>query len=403
MVRRVATLLPLFAMVALAAALGCSRRASQETPESGLRGRPTAPQGIILSPEQGAALLKPLEMAWLADSRYRELRLPWEPTLALSPGETAALINRLLQIPRSTDDRNKDRQAAWDRARAAAGLAQAWGDDVIGALVYARDNDPYWDVHRAAKRSLAKISPKRFGIPHEEEARRLVSVLRKHEVPSEGVDAYLRGKPEVEMCAVEVQAPLGPASFAPRADIERARSALVAIGARAVEPMLDRLEGMGAGRAGYPRRVQSVLVGVGRTAVPSLLPAIERADTSYERRHSVVRALGDIGDPRALPALRSLAEGPEGRYVRRAVEEAIGKIETVRLRAMGREAVPELIAAVEREPYYREARRAAIRALGNIGDARALPVLRRIANTADSPYRRAAEEAIANIEATEGC
>ncbi len=101
-----------------------------------------------------------------------------------------------------------------------------------------------------------------------------------------------------------------------------------------------------------------------RRAVPALIELAEKTDGG----RGPVWALGEIGDPRAVPVLmkflRARTEHGEFDPFRGELVEALGKLKVT-------EAVPILL---EETPLYGDT----IKALGRIGDARAIPALRAI-------------------------
>lgn len=111
------------------------------------------------------------------------------------------------------------------------------------------------------------------------------------------------------------------------------------------------------------------------------------SDESRDVRSSAARSLGRLASPKgALPLVRAL--GDDYWSVRRDAENSLMNI--------GRRAVPELIAALESRKFTVRLR--AARALGAVGDRRALRPLSRLAKRArDERVRRAAEEALSEI------
>lgn len=87
-----------------------------------------------------------------------------------------------------------------------------------------------------------------------------------------------------------------------------------------------------AARLSSPRRAQRVgaVASMGcmndRTAVPALIRAIERYKEDGPFLEQVVKVLGEMGDDRALPVLRTLTNGRHHSLMQ-AAREAIGMIE----------------------------------------------------------------------------
>jgi HEAT repeat protein len=142
--------------------------------------------------------------------------------------------------------------------------------------------------------------------------------------------------------------------------------------------------------------------------VPALVSALER-DKQASVRGAAAVALGQIGDPAAVPVLaRKLSERipgtgllsrvtrgrrEEDEFVRRAAAAALGQIGD-------RAAVPALIDALSKERTEDDVRREAARALGLIGDPAALPALRAALSARDPHLSRIAFEALRKLEAS---
>ncbi len=108
---------------------------------------------------------------------------------------------------------------------------------------------------------------------------------------------------------------------------------------------------------------------------------------NWERvREDAVKALGEIGDPRAVePLIAELEAGYGYKVVQQAAAIALGKIGDPR-------AVEPLIA--ELKAGYTEMRKAAAEALGKIGDPRAVEPLIAALKNRDEKVRKAAAEAL---------
>jgi len=120
-------------------------------------------------------------------------------------------------------------------------------------------------------------------------------------------------------------------------------------------------------------------------ATPALIQALQ--DKDRDVRRAAAEALGQIGDRQAIPALiEALKDEDEG--VRRAAAEALEKIGDP-------QATPALIQALQDKD--RDVRRAAAKALGKIGDRQAVPALIEALKDEDEGVRRAAAEALEKI------
>jgi HEAT repeat protein len=161
---------------------------------------------------------------------------------------------------------------------------------------------------------------------------------------------------------------------------EQAASALVAIGARAFEPVL------GALKSGLwiARRNAAWAMGAfaDRRAVEALIAALKDIEAAV--REQVAWALGALDDRTAAPALIEALKDPDDR-VRRQVAWALGAIDDAR-------AVDGLISALGDKSA--EVRKQAAWALGAIGDSRALPGLLPALKDTDPGVRRQAAWAI---------
>jgi len=171
---------------------------------------------------------------------------------------------------------------------------------------------------------------------------------------------------------------------------DAARDALQTLG----HPMLDlpqavaQVAAQGAWgvliRALTCTQVREVVVGLGAPAVPPLIQAL--GDSDSEVRLAAAWALGDLGDPQAVPALiQALRDHWD---VRRSAAEALVKI--------GTPAVPPLIQALGDSDW--DVRRAAAEALGKLGDPQAIPALIEALGDYRDDVRRAAQQAIQQIE-----
>jgi HEAT repeat protein len=124
-----------------------------------------------------------------------------------------------------------------------------------------------------------------------------------------------------------------------------------------------------------------------RRDLAGLVRLLERGDPSV--RHLAAEALGDLGDPAALPALLTALAGPDEEGVRWRAAEGLARL--------GEPAVAGLAALAEDgDP---DVRWKAIVALGDIGDHRAAPTLRGRLADPDRFVRGRAVSALARLGA----
>ena len=172
--------------------------------------------------------------------------------------------------------------------------------------------------------------------------------------------------------------------------------------ARAVKPLIAEIDGDGR------ENVATALGKIGAPAVESLLAVLQ--DSRKEVRQAASRALGEIGDVRAVePLIALLCDEDEDEKLRKSATAALGKIGDARavepliavlkdrtyrvhdeaeyaLGQIGAPAVESLLTMLK--DSNREVRRAAARTLGRTGDVRAVELL--IALLQDQELRRAA-------------
>ena len=163
-----------------------------------------------------------------------------------------------------------------------------------------------------------------------------------------------------------------------------AAGALVKIGAPAIEPILAGLVPLGShSRQG----LADVLVQIGAPAVEPLIAALGDPDSGI--RSDAARALGRLGDPRALGALvAALGEGGFGMGPDAA--RALGRLGDQR-------AVEPLIAVLDDEAQNKHLRQAAAEALGELGDQRAVKGLLGALERGGEDLRAAAAKALGQI------
>ena len=116
-------------------------------------------------------------------------------------------------------------------------------------------------------------------------------------------------------------------------------------------------------------------------------------------RAAVVKALGDIGDETAVPALAHVLSGlspnkkskkREDDFVMRAAAQSLGQIRS-------RAGLEPLLSALTNETNSLDIRRAAAEALGLIGDPAAAPALQTAVNSGDPYLSEAAREALRRL------
>jgi HEAT repeat protein len=168
-----------------------------------------------------------------------------------------------------------------------------------------------------------------------------------------------------------------------------------------------------------PRRVVERLVALGSAVVPRLIARLEQV-TKPRWRRWIAHALGTLGDPRAIGALKAVLTDPH-MTVRLHAMEALScfparRVERslilllrdpsggVRVRAIGalirvgtRRADRELLAATRDEKWY--VRQEAARALGDLGTKQAGPRLKELLGDPRKAVRAAAKTALAKLSA----
>lgn len=141
---------------------------------------------------------------------------------------------------------------------------------------------------------------------------------------------------------------------------DRSYALLVELGADAVPALKDQV------RSADRQQREYVIAALGTLKAVAAVPAIGAilADSSLQRRYVAAWALGEIGDPAGIAALvKALSD--ENAEVRRYATRSLIKL--------NRSSVPPLLDYLDQADG--EGAAAAIRALGDIADPRALPVL----------------------------
>ncbi|MBI3651577.1 MAG: HEAT repeat domain-containing protein [Acidobacteria bacterium] len=128
-----------------------------------------------------------------------------------------------------------------------------------------------------------------------------------------------------------------------------------------------------------------------QSPMPILIAALDDLHRPYDLRRLAGRLLGKLGDTRAVASLsKNLNDG----RVAKDVAHALGQIKS----AASRQALVARLTTLEGRREKSDALRLElIEALGQLGDARALPVLRRAASARETTVRSAAVEAMAHI------
>lgn len=124
-------------------------------------------------------------------------------------------------------------------------------------------------------------------------------------------------------------------------------------------------------------------------AVEPLIKALSDKDTGVQ--YAVVTALGALGDPRAVqPLLAVLRRTPGDTWVDQAAGLALGRL--------GVEAVPELMVALADKQENILVRAWAARALGTIGDKRAVALLKETLLDENAHVQEASAEGLEQLE-----
>ncbi len=150
---------------------------------------------------------------------------------------------------------------------------------------------------------------------------------------------------------------------------DRAYRIVIEIGEPMVGPLRDQVD------TGNPDQRERSIAALGTLKVVAAVPDIVEVllDRSLSRRYVAAWALGEIGDPTAIPVLLEVLDDADEQVVRYATRSLI---------KFNRAAVAPLIDVLDSGRPQKAA--AAVRALGDIGDRRALePLLQQV----DSPAR----------------
>jgi len=207
------------------------------------------------------------------------------------------------------------------RAAAASALGSFRWPEVRSSLEQAKDDDPNWRVYRAARKALRKIKGDWLFRDRELKAYWHLSVLRKYLEPPEGREEFIRShlaQPEPVAWSPTKEA------FATQEEMERAKERLIDMGEPAVERAIEALSS-GHLTTSAQERIQTVLIAIGKKAVPSLIIAAERGEPHMQARCAQV--MGEIGDKRTLPVLNKLLQSKYS-YGRENAKRAIEKIES---------------------------------------------------------------------------
>ncbi len=139
----------------------------------------------------------------------------------------------------------------------------------------------------------------------------------------------------------------------------------------------DRWVGLLADAAKHPRnadlRVCATLA-LGELGSPKAVDALIDAHPGGVVGYLAIESLGKIGDPLALPFLRSVAKSPRNEFERRAARDAIDRIEILQQP----DPVPALISRVKDSARKGSLDAWAVRKLVDFQDKRAVPVLGKV-------------------------
>jgi HEAT repeat protein len=291
-----------------------------------------------------AAMLFPLQVS--ADSAKLRATVASSSLSGLAPGEPRVSLEFLDAKQRlAAPDAGERAAAAGDLGK----VGQAMRTDALGLLRNALRADKQPNVRAAAARALGRLGLR-------DAVADLIAALRE-----------------------------------PHADVRAAAAAsLWALpDERAVEPLLARLADAHA-----PTREWSALaLGVigARRALPELV--LRLGDHDRNVRLAAMRSLGRLGDPRAVPSIVAYVE--VGGRDSEELEESVAAVAAMRSRA----AVLALLSFLR--AFENDAPRTAqvASALGQIGDASAVPALRKLAGPQLAPeVQRAAGKALKLLE-----
>jgi HEAT repeat protein len=162
---------------------------------------------------------------------------------------------------------------------------------------------------------------------------------------------------------------------------------------RAVEPLIEVLNDPARRTPAHGYLAHAAAEALGkigdRRAVEPLIDSL--SDNAWGGEGLAVRALGQIGDPRAVEPLIAAIRARSSQYSREAVEALAGLADP--------RVLPALIAALEDEAQDFCVRENAVRALGTLGDPRAVEPLRRACGDPNVNVHSAAREALEKVEA----
>ncbi len=113
---------------------------------------------------------------------------------------------------------------------------------------------------------------------------------------------------------------------------------------------------------------------LGELASPKAINALIEAHRGGAAGYLPIESIGKIGHPQALPFLRSVAKSPRNEFERRAVADAINRIEILQQP----DPVLDLISRVENSARKGFLEEWAVRKLVDFQDKRAVPVLRKV-------------------------
>ena len=254
------------------------------------------------------------------------------------------------------------------RAAAAESLGKLEDPQAVGWLVaMLRDNDP--QVRNSASRSLEKL-----GWRPDTDSQRVLHILatgKRHQIVALGAEAI---EPLLEMLE----------SGAPNKQLEAVKTLGEINEPPVVQAMLKAL------KKGSPAVRIAALEALERFADPSTYPEVERLlrDSNANVRGAAVDAVARCGGPQAVPQLVRVLKDSSWE-VRQAAAKALGLLG-------GAEGVEGLCGLVQDRD--RDVRESAIVALGQICDARAIYLLVLSLLDPESSVRNAAANALQNVD-----
>ncbi len=297
------------------------------------------------------------------------------------------------------------------RQAAVRALAELGGTDVIPALAERLD-DSDWSVRIAADElvstKLSELSRaldsdtvqmliRLLDLEHKEVRKRIIATISK--IGNLDYDQIFRalkgGSPRIQTGLIEVLGNIGYGGFTPVLlehlvhgshfhQIASARALAKIRSVSAIEGLVGALDSY---HQEVALEVTEALVEIGDAAVDILLEALTHTEKKYYQIH-LIRCLGRIGAPRAIPALVAPLSNSYS-LIRRFAVEALASFDAAAvleplLELVSHRDVPidDILADLESDDNKLHRRRS-IRALGEIGNHRAVPTLKRLLGQVD--------------------